>query len=234
MSAALAPWARADLWGYVDEQGKAHFAAEPLDSRYKLFFKGRSSLDPVPAPPPAPTGAELLADHPLWKHVDGHPNVARFDSLVMRNARDAGLEPALVKAVIAVESGYDPDAVSGKGAVGLMQVLPDTGERYGMSGDAKRSIADKLKEPAINLRVGTRYLKELVARYAGDLKRALAAYNAGEGVVDRYGGVPPYPETEEFVRLVLMFRDAWLPPPAPAAAPPAPSRITIELPATKR
>ncbi len=233
LALALAAPARADLWGYVDEGGRPHFASEPLDSRYRLFFKGRSSLDPVPAPPPAPSAADLLADDPLWKRVDGHPNVARFAPLVARSARENGLEPELVKAVIAVESGYDPAVVSAKGAVGLMQVLPDTGERYGMAGDAKRSVADKLKEPAINLRVGTRYLKELVARYAGDLELALAAYNAGEGIVDRYGGVPPYPETREFVRLVLRFRDAWRPPSAHAPAPPASSRITIELPGAK-
>jgi soluble lytic murein transglycosylase-like protein len=225
--------ALADLWAYVDGNGQAHFASEPLDPRYQLFFKGRSSLDPVPAPPPPPTAAELLGDDSLWKRVDGHPNVARFEPLVTRNARENGLEPALVKAVIAVESGYDPAAVSGKGAVGLMQVLPDTGERYGMVGDAKRSIAQKLAEPAINVRVGTRYLKELVARYAGDLELALAAYNAGEGIVDRYGGVPPYPETQAFVRLVLRFREAWLPAPPPAPAPPRPSRVTIVKPGTK-
>lgn len=232
--AVFAAPARGDLWGYVDESGKAHFATEPLDSRYRLFFKGRSSLDPVSAPPAAPTAAELLADHPLWKRVDGHPNIARFEPLVASNARANGLEPALVKAVIAVESAFDPGAVSGKGAIGLMQVLPDTGERFGVSGDAKRSVADKLKEPAINLRVGTRYLKELLGRFGGDATLALAAYNAGEGKVDRYGGVPPYAETEAFVELVLRFRDAWRPPPPPLAPAPKPSRVTILPPATKR
>lgn len=231
---ALAGTARADLWGYVDASGRAHFATEQVDARYRLFFKGRSSLDPVPAPPPAPSPVDAVRDHPIWKRVDGHPNVARFAPLVVRNARESGLDPLLVKAVIAVESGYDPAVVSTKGAIGLMQVLPDTGERYGLIGDAKRSVADKLKEPAINLRVGTRYLKELLARYAGDRERALAAYNAGEGVVDRYGGVPPFPETREFVRLVLLFRDAWLPPPAPPPVSPPSSRVTIAAPGAKR
>ena len=223
--------AHADLWAYVDESGRAHFATEPVDARYRLFFKGRSSLDPVPAPPAEPSPVDAVRDHPVWKRVDGHPNVARFEPLVSRNARESGLDPLLVKAVIAAESGFDPAAVSDKGAIGLMQVLPDTGERYGVAGDAKRSVADKLKEPAINVRVGTRYLKDLLARFAGDVKLALAAYNAGEGIVERYGGVPPFPETQAFVRLVGLLHAAWQPPASPPARPPAaPARVTIAKP----
>jgi soluble lytic murein transglycosylase-like protein len=80
----------------------------------------------------------------VWKRLESAPNVARFEPLVLRNARDNGLAPELVKAVIAIESGYEPAAVSDKGAVGLMQVMPATGERYGLKGDAKRSVVDKL------------------------------------------------------------------------------------------
>ncbi|MBK6806460.1 MAG: lytic transglycosylase domain-containing protein [Betaproteobacteria bacterium] len=213
--------ARADLWAYVDETGRSHFASEQVDPRYRLFFRGPSSLDPAPALPPAASPIDALREHPVWKRVEGHPNVARFESLVARNARDQGLDPVLVKAVIAAESGYDPGAVSDKGAVGLMQVMPDTGERYGVTGDAKRSVADKLAEPAINVRVGARYLKDLIARFAGDVTLALAAYNAGEGIVDRYGGVPPYPETQAYVRLVGLLHAAWQPAvPPPVQAPP--------------
>ena len=159
---------------------------------------------------------------------------ARFAPLVARNARDYGLDPALVKAVIAAESGFDPAAVSDRGAVGLMQVLPDTGERYGVAGDAKRSVADKLKEPAINVRVGARYLRDLIARFEGDVKLALAAYNAGEGVVERYGGIPPYPETQAFVRLVGLLHAAWQPPAPPVHAPSASGRVTIVKPGAAR
>lgn len=227
--------ARADLWAHVDETGKVHFATVQVDARYTLFFKGRSSLDPAPAPPAAPSPVDAVRDHPVWKRVDGHPNVVRFEPLVASNARAHGLDPALVKAVIAAESGFDPAAVSGKGAVGLMQVLPDTGERYGVSGDAKRSVADKLKEPAINVRVGARYLRDLLARFAGDTRLALAAYNAGEGIVERYGGVPPYPETQAFVELVGLLHAAWKPPAPPAAhAPAAPGRVTVPKPGTGR
>jgi len=123
--------------------------------------------------------------------------------------------------------------VSDKGAVGLMQVMPATGERYGVMGDAKRSTADKLKEPAINVRVGTRYLKDLMERFDDDLKLVLAAYNAGEGVVDRYNGIPPYPETQDYVKLVSQMLEALKPPPPPPAvtvAAPAPKRVTVDKP----
>jgi soluble lytic murein transglycosylase-like protein len=136
--------------------------------------------------------------------------------------------------VIAAESGYDPGAVSDKGAVGLMQVMPDTGERYGVTGDAKRSVADKLAEPAINVRVGARYLKDLIARFAGDVTLALAAYNAGEGIVDRYGGVPPYPETQAYVRLVGLLHAAWQPALPPVQASPGSRRVTIAKPGAAR
>ena len=241
--ATTATPARADLWVWVDESGRSHFAPAQVDARYTLFYKGRTSLDPpppAPAPPPAPpdpsvAASEALRDHPIHRRVDGHPNVARYEPLVADHAGRNGLDPALVKAVIAVESAYDPAAVSEKGAVGLMQVMPDTGARYGVAGDARRSTADKLKEPAINVRVGTRYLKDLLERYAGDLSLALAAYNAGEGVVDRMRGVPPYSETREYLRLVGLFHDWYRPsPPAPppeagaTARPSATGRITLE------
>ena len=234
-----APAARADLWAYIDEAGKPHFANEKLDERYQLYFKGRSSLDPAP-PAPMPEAAamtplEAIRGHAIWKRIDGHPNVAKFQPLVMRNARDNGLDPYLVKAVIAAESGYDPGAVSNKGAVGLMQVMPATGERYGVTGDAKRSVADKLKEPSINVRVGTRYLKDLMERFDDDLKLVLAAYNAGEGAVDRYNGIPPYAETRDYVKIVSQLHEALKPPPPPAPPPvkavaPASKRVTIVKP----
>jgi soluble lytic murein transglycosylase-like protein len=105
-----------------------------------------------------------------------------------------GLDPALVSAVVAVESGFEPQAVSPKGAQGLMQLMPRTAREMG--------VADPF-DPAANLDGGSRYLSSLVARYDGDLTRALAAYNAGMGAVARHGGVPPYAETRRYVRKVL-------------------------------
>ena len=86
-----------------------------------------------------------------------------------------------MKAVVAVESAYEADAVSSKGALGLMQVIPETAARYGVTDDAKRTVAQKLKDPAINVSVGTRYLRDLLALFDNDVTLALAAYNAGEG-----------------------------------------------------
>lgn len=117
-----------------------------------------------------------------------------FERLVGEAARRHGLDPALVMAVVGVESGFQPQAVSPKGAQGLMQLMPGTARDLG--------VTDPL-DPAANLDGGSRYLSSLVARYDGDLTRALAAYNAGMGAVARHGGVPPYAETRNYVRKVL-------------------------------
>jgi soluble lytic murein transglycosylase-like protein len=214
----------ADLWGYVDEHGVAHVATEQVDSRYRLFFKGRSSADAPPAPRADILEPRALKDSPLYRRLVAHPNVARFEGLIETHAKRANVDPALVKAVIAVESAFDPAAISGKGAVGLMQVMPQTGERYGIAADARRSVVQKLLDPATNVRVGTRHLADLLARYANDLALALAAYNAGEQAVERYARVPPYPETRSYVELVQQFYELYRPPPP---LPPAPKRITI-------
>jgi soluble lytic murein transglycosylase-like protein len=129
--------------------------------------------------------------------------------------------------VIAVESAFDPEAISNKGAVGLMQVMPETGERYGIVADARRSVVQRLMDPATNVGVGTRYLRDLLARFANDLSLALAAYNAGEQVVEQYARIPPYPDTQAYVVLVQEFYRLYRPPPAPPAPPATPSRIAI-------
>jgi soluble lytic murein transglycosylase-like protein len=101
----------------------------------------------------------------------------------------------LLAAIVAVESGFSARAISPQGALGLMQVIPDVAQDYGVEGD--------LLDPYVNVDVGSRYVGGLLKDYKGDLERALAAYNAGPGVVDRYKGVPPYAETRSFVRDVL-------------------------------
>jgi soluble lytic murein transglycosylase-like protein len=118
-----------------------------------------------------------------------------FDGLIRRMARMHGLSPALVKAVIRAESNFDPDARSHKGAMGLMQLMPGTARAMGV--DDPWLVEE-------NVQGGTRYLRSMVNRY-GDVRLALAAYNAGPEAVDRYGDVPPFEETQEYVRRVLAY-----------------------------
>lgn len=109
-------------------------------------------------------------------------------------ARRHGLDPELVTAVVSVESGFRPEAVSPKGARGLMQLMPKTAESLGV---------ENALDPEQNLDGGARHLGQLLTLYGGDLERALAAYNAGEGAVQRHGGIPPYRETRAYVKKVL-------------------------------
>jgi soluble lytic murein transglycosylase-like protein len=223
--AMLAGSARADLWGYLDEQGSAHFATQKLDERYQIFFKGETNLDAAARAAAATPANEEFSRSRIYQYVTRHPNAAKFGPLIERDAKLHGLDPALVKAVIAVESSFEPNAVSPKGALGLMQVTPDTGARYGVVADKARSAEQKLLDPSINLSIGTRYLSDLLALFANDLGLALAAYNAGEQAVQHYKlSIPPFPETQEYVKLVRQFYALYRPPPA---APPTPSRIMI-------
>lgn len=118
---------------------------------------------------------------------------AVIDRYVSANAKAAGIDPALVDSIIANESGFDPNATSHAGARGLMQLMPETAASLGVSDPY---------DPAQNVRGGTRYLRALLDRF-GDVELAVAAYNAGPGAVERYGGVPPYPETQNYVRNVM-------------------------------
>ncbi len=133
------------------------------------------------ASPPATAGAEG------WRRDD-------LRRIVHRVSVEHGLDPRLVHAVVTVESGYDPRAVSRKGAQGLMQLMPETARRL--------RVRDPF-DPEQNVRAGVRELARLMDRYVGDLPRALAAYNAGEGAVDRYRGIPPYRETRRYVQRIM-------------------------------
>jgi len=128
-----------------------------------------------------------------------------YGSEIWRAAQRRRVDGLLVAAIVEVESGFTPAAVSPKGAVGLMQLLPATGELYG---------ASDLQNPYVNLDVGSRYLAWLLREFDGDLERAVAAYNAGPATVVRYGGVPPFRETRAYVHRVLqLYRErseaAW-------------------------
>ncbi len=140
-------------------------------------------------------GAGGMAAEALERSAWGaRPRMERsaIRSLIDDLARRHGVEVGLAHAVVRAESNYDPLAVSPKGAMGLMQLMPATAARYGV---------DDPFDPVQNLDAGLRHLRGLLSRY--DRSRALAAYNAGEGAVDRYGGVPPYRETQSYVRRIL-------------------------------
>jgi len=130
-------------------------------------------------------------------HGAAQPGVAlpatEYDAFIEVVARENGLAPELVKAVALAESGFDPNAVSPKGAQGIMQLMPATARRYGV-----RNAFDPLE----NLRAGAMHLRDLLAEFGGDVKLALAAYNAGSGAVRRHGGVPAYRETQDYVRKI--------------------------------
>ena len=147
-----------------------------------------------PAVPPAiPSTADTESTGSFVKPAEPAKVQDPIDRIVQESAQRHKVDPALVKAVISTESGWNPNAISRKGAEGLMQLIPETASRFGV-GNAL--------DPAQNVEGGTTYLKWLLDRYNGDLRKTLAAYNAGEGAVDSYGGVPRYRETQQYVQKV--------------------------------
>lgn len=152
------------------------------------------------APAPQPLKVQK-AQAPKRPTLDFNENLgvppAPYGKQIYEVAMRHAINPHLVAAVIHVESAFNPRAVSRKGACGLMQLLPETARRFGLK--KSREIFDPMK----NLEAGVRYLKWLNKRFNGDVQRVLAAYNAGEGAVDRFGGIPPYRETQNYVRKVF-------------------------------
>jgi len=205
--ALAAPAAQADVYSFVDDDGTVRFSNQPDDPRYKLFFREpteyklrdagefRNLRNPGDYRLRAAWGKRPdLFDNPA---LEGKP----FQEHVTVAAKNAQLDPALIHAVITAESNYNANAVSHKGAVGLMQLMPDTARRYGLK---EREI----RQPEKNIRAGAQYLADLLRMFDGDLKLALASYNAGENVVLRYGRkVPPYAETQAYVPRVLRVYD---------------------------
>ncbi|HEX7796422.1 MAG TPA: lytic transglycosylase domain-containing protein [Vicinamibacterales bacterium] len=150
--------------------------------------------DEIPHPAPAPVAAEPdLPPAPAVPAVRIEPP-ARLDRIIKTVAKEQGVDATLVKAVIQVESGFEPRARSSAGAVGLMQVMPQTAKQYGVTGR-------RLYDPRANIEAGIKHLKSLMDHLP--LHQALAAYNAGEGAVQRFQGVPPYPETQKYVSTIL-------------------------------
>lgn len=173
----------ANIYAYTAEDGSVSLSNVPTDARFTLLVG-------APAPARPTVGRRGKSDS-----AKTGTRVVGYDTIVDEVSRVHGLESALLHAVISVESRYNPKAVSRKGAIGLMQLMPDTAKRYGVS-DAF--------DPRQNLNGGAQYLKDLLRMFGNDVSLALAAYNAGENAVMRHGNrIPPYDETQRYVPLVL-------------------------------
>jgi soluble lytic murein transglycosylase-like protein len=176
--------AQADIYRSLDPETPNKFADElPKEGRWELYYKVK----------PAPIRQEPEEDRRRFA-VDGR---TRYASQIQAAAMANKVDAALIRAVISVESGYNPSAVSRAGAVGLMQLMPATAKRYNVT-DAH--------DPAQNIHGGTQYLRDLLRMFNNDLHLTLAAYNAGEQAVVRYRNrIPPYRETLEYVPKVMKF-----------------------------
>ncbi len=180
LAASLA--AAGDIYRFEDDEGVLHFTDTPNDHRFKIFMR------------------DLKKEKKLRTSFNLARNGRRaeeFEPIITQCSSDYGVERSLVKAVIHAESSYNPQAVSPKGARGLMQLMPGTAQ------DLK--VADSF-DPRDNIRGGVKYLRFLLDTFRGDIPMALAAYNAGLAKVARYGGIPPYEETRNYVSRVLALQ----------------------------
>jgi soluble lytic murein transglycosylase-like protein len=222
LAALFAAPAHADIWGYVDKDGIAHFSAARLDERYELFFRGGESFSAgdntarsgraVGSGANRATGV-AAAPPKLLAYFDVSPNYKAVKHLLREASATHGIDYELLQALIATESGFNTQAVSPKGAVGLMQLIPPTAERYGVRASKDSTIHKKLTDPKTNIRAGSSYLSDLIAMFPGQLELAIAAYNAGEGAVQRAGNkIPNYPETKNYVKTVMQLYNHLKPP----------------------
>jgi soluble lytic murein transglycosylase-like protein len=171
--------AHSQIYTYVDADGQRHYTDVPDNNRYRLL---------VLSPRDRTASGDRYDSMLLAK-------ASQYDSIIEKAAISASVEPNLLRAVIVVESGFNSHAVSKRGAVGLMQLMPATARRFGVS---------NIYDPRENVHGGARYLKFLIDRFGQDVRLALAAYNAGEEAVDRNGGqIPPFTETMAYVPRVL-------------------------------
>ena len=177
---ALASSADAQIFVYKDAYGRTYFSDTPQHDGFSRY--------------------RPKSDYEL-RNASHEPRVAArvtraYDPAIKRASKEHGVSAALVKAVIAAESGFDPFAVSRRGAQGLMQLMPDTARDLGV---------DDALDPGQNIDGGTRYLGKMIERFPGELALAVAAYNAGPEAVTRHQGVPPYQETRTYVTRVLRY-----------------------------
>ncbi len=184
----VAPAVSADIFRYVDRNGDVHYTNVPNDSRYKIHRRV-DDTNPI--------------TNTLAKEIRHYgPGVRkRYEEDILAAASENNVDPALIHAVISAESGYNPFARSRQGAAGLMQLMPETARRFG---------ARNRLDPGQNIRAGVRYLRMLMDLFDNDLELVLAAYNAGENAVIRFGHrVPPYSETMIYVPRVLEYYERY-------------------------
>jgi len=176
--------ARADIYRYEDDEGIVHFTDAPTDRRFKVFMR------------------DLKKDRQLRTKLQlaGSVNPAEYEQIISACATKYGVNPSLIKAVIHAESGYNPNAVSRKGASGLMQLMPGTARLLKVSNSF---------DPKDNVEGGVKYLRFLLDTFRGDVPLAVAAYNAGLNKVAKYGGIPPYNETRTYVNRVLSYMQSY-------------------------
>jgi membrane-bound lytic murein transglycosylase MltF len=185
---------QADIYRYADSNGRVHYTnVKPFQSGYKRILE--SKLPHFYSSRYYRTGT--FSGKPSVMARLG--NKSKFADLINQAAYKHRVDPRLVHAVIQTESAYNAHAVSSAGAVGLMQLMPDTAKRYGVT---------NLTDPDQNIEGGTRYLKDLIKMFTPNLELAVAAYNAGENAVIKYNySIPPYPETQNYVKQVLSLYD---------------------------
>jgi len=178
----------AGIYKWVDENGVIHFTNTPRESKFKLYI--RESKDDV--------GEGENGQIPVTNLKDA----TAYDSIIQEFSKKYNVDFALVKAMIRVESGFNPLAVSRKGAKGLMQLMPETAARLNVV---------NVFNPRENIDGGVRYFKYLLSLFNDDLRLSLAAYNAGENIVSELRSIPPYRETIDYVRKVLNYYQSYKP-----------------------
>lgn len=207
-----------ELYHYQDPFGKWRTltVAPGMAQRYYTAQKrdapGAGKSCPACQALPGPTPDQTVALQVV--RLQAHPGRHDLQQVIGKAAQTSGLDQSLIGAVIAIESGFRQDARSPKGALGLMQLMPRTAQGLIDTPDVEAALVD----PGVNVAAGTRHLRRLVDKYPGRLELALAAYNAGEGAVARYDGIPPYQETQAYVRNVMALYRLYDERPQSAAA----------------
>ncbi len=193
--------AKADIWKYVDENGVIQFSNQPVGKNGQLVIASGQSADAQAVEAVIPNDKQAIRSVAL---MNSSPTFHAVHGKMVDASVAYGVDSNLIKAVVVTESGFNLQAVSPKGAVGLMQIMPATARQYGVMAEPGSTVARKLTNPELNIHTGTKYLSYLLRLYGGQVDLALAAYNAGEGAVFKAGNqIPDYKETQDYVRKVL-------------------------------